>query len=507
MTKPHSATTRVLVAARLSRVTTDGRSRIEQDDLAAQRWAESREGVEIVGISEDRGISGAVSPFERRALGPWLTDPERIASYDEIVASKIDRLGRNSRDMHALQEWAEDHGKTIRIITPDLVWPCPKGIAGASYQIQWALLGAMAQIELETITERYAEARADLIERGALVGRPPFGFLVEGERRSKTLVPDPALRPILLEVIRRTIAGDTYSSICRYLDEHVPTEKGGLWAPSSLRHILRSPALKGKRYEGKRLVLEHKGLMTAAEWKDLQKAIEKRPKRRGPMRADSSLLTGIIHCALCDGRMYRFTSPGAEGPISYYRCKGPAQAPSTCRNMIPLIAVEEWVVGWFTGDVFGPTEVMERVTVNGDGHDEEIAEIESQLRELDFDAPDYDRRHSALMKERKRLQSLPKEPTFVQERLTGKTVADVWGDLDDDGRRAYMAATGIRVMVQPSVGVQGESPNVGRHHVWMTGDVNQISASLANITRPVETKSDPASRLRRNLRRRIPALA
>ena len=85
--------TRVLVAARLSRVTDQGQSRIERDDEAAEKWATGREGCTIVAVSKDAGVSGGTSPWKRPQLGPWLTDPALIARYDEIVASSIDRLG------------------------------------------------------------------------------------------------------------------------------------------------------------------------------------------------------------------------------------------------------------------------------------------------------------------------------------------------------------------------------------------------------------------------------
>ena len=62
--------TRVLVAARLSRVTEQGQSRIERDDQAAEKWATGRDGCTIVAVSKDAGVSGAVSPWKRKRLGP-----------------------------------------------------------------------------------------------------------------------------------------------------------------------------------------------------------------------------------------------------------------------------------------------------------------------------------------------------------------------------------------------------------------------------------------------------
>jgi hypothetical protein len=40
---------------------------------------------EVVGAAVDTDVSGAMSPFDRPGPGPWLSDPERIASFDGIA--------------------------------------------------------------------------------------------------------------------------------------------------------------------------------------------------------------------------------------------------------------------------------------------------------------------------------------------------------------------------------------------------------------------------------------
>src|ERR1022692_3417658 len=108
MTTTSAGTTRVLVAARLSRgVGEDEKSRIDRDDEEAEKWAADREGTEIVAVSKDPNVSGSVPPWKRPSLGPWLRDANLVKGYDEIVASAIDRLGRNARDLHDLRRWAE----------------------------------------------------------------------------------------------------------------------------------------------------------------------------------------------------------------------------------------------------------------------------------------------------------------------------------------------------------------------------------------------------------------
>src|SRR5258705_1526460 len=91
---------RWLVAARLSRMSKKDRMRgdelingIQTQDRRSAEWAQL-EGHIIVHVTRDRNVSGAVPPWERPELGPWLTDPVKLVQYDGIVAYEGSRLFR-----------------------------------------------------------------------------------------------------------------------------------------------------------------------------------------------------------------------------------------------------------------------------------------------------------------------------------------------------------------------------------------------------------------------------
>ena len=487
--------TRVLVAARLSRVTEQGQSRIERDDEAAEKWATGREGCTIVAVSKDAGVSGGTSPWKRPQLGPWLTDPALIARYDEIVASSIDRLGRSARDLHDLRAWAEDHGKTIRILSPALVWPPSSD--DFSGPIVWDVLARVAEIERKMTAKRYADVREHLRQSEALVGKPPFGFMVVGEKYGKTLALDPQLVPVLRGMIDRALAGEPFLAICRWLDAEgiEPAQTGkrirtgakgsGNWSPKSVANVLRNPALKGRRYEDGRTVLRFEGLLTPGQFQALQDALDGRPARRGPITAATATLTGVIECDRCGGAMYRFTSTGkarkdgTKNVLTYYRCKGTDIEPSTCGNMVPLNDIEGWVNLWFTADgPFARVEVIETTLVPGDDHQAEIEEVEAELRELDFDDPDFDERQRVLRGERARLKALPSEPSQVVEQSTGQTVGEVWQSLDGEARRTYLLAAGVKVRVM-SNGTLRTQP--GQEVRYVTGDPHKVIGTVRGI--------------------------
>jgi site-specific DNA recombinase len=511
-----NAMARVLIATRISSVdNVEDASRIERDREKLTRWA-GMEDHEIVAVTEDRNVSGSVTPFERPSLGPWLTEPSLVAQYDEIVATSIDRLGRNARDLMRLQEWSETNGKVLRIVsdTAPLVWPA-EGFAKA----MWALIAVFAEMEWDVIKARQDGARATIKDNGGMMGKAPFGFEVHGPKYGKTLIPDDRLVAVLHEMVRRAQSLDrkenTLRSIGKWLDSEgilpvamrPPVSEGvretvkgpplsGAWSQTSVSHVLRSPSLKGRRMseDGQTIVLRHDGIMTSAEWAKLQAALDSRSQSRGKATKETALLTSIIRCAQCAGGMYKIKTFGGFS----YRCKGTDQVPSTCKNLVPMDAVEGWVNDWFAGQIFGSVEITETVTIPGDDHKAEIAEVEAELRELDQDSDDYDRKHSLLRSERSKLLSLPSEPTRVIERPTGQTVADVWQSLDVAGRRAYMMASGIKVMVRPSPLNETEGPwydaeyptatgvpvafySNARHAVWLVGDPARITGTLQGI--------------------------
>jgi len=481
---------RALVAARLSRAT-DGPDRIERDDEQARAWAE-REGHEVVELAADAGVSGAVSAFKRPSLGPWLTDPALVVRYDVIVASTVDRLGRDARDSMELRSWAEANGKRLVILSPGMTWP--PGPDDIVSPILWDLTARFAELELKAMKARHAKARDKIRENGAFVGKPPWGFLVVGERYNRQLVPDPSRVEVYRECVRRALSGATYGSIGKWLTaEGIEPPRGGPWSPVSVSNILRTPALKGQiKSENGAVMHRFDSLLTAGEWAALQKAMDGRKGRRGAQFNDTAMLTGVIRCGLCGGPMYRINSAtkradGSKNVCTYYRCKGPDKAPSTCRNSVSLSAVDAWVDQWFTfsssegviGSPFADQEVVQVTRVPGDDHSAEIADVEDEIRSLDFDAPDYASRHAQLVAERARLRALPVAPDTVEEVGTGQTVAEMWAGLDVASRRAYLLASDMRVFVR-TINGEYEATNfaTGRHTVWIEGDPRKVSATV-----------------------------
>ena len=66
-----------------------------------------------------------------------------------------------------------------------------------------------------------------------------------------------------------------------------------------MSQILHNPALKGRRYDAKgKTILKHEGILSAAEWNELQATLDNKPNRRGPVNGPAAFLTGSVLCGL-----------------------------------------------------------------------------------------------------------------------------------------------------------------------------------------------------------------
>src|SRR6266852_1158901 len=164
---------RLVLAARQSQ-RVDNQTGWDTQDEDGRLWA-VHQGHAVAGVAADR-ISGHVSPFRRMHLGPWLNDPNRMLMYDGILATRIDRLTRR-RDWD-VRQWAEDNGKKLLIVNPELMWPPEPG--DMATPIIWDNLVNVAVSEWENTSRNYKRMQKALRDQGFLVGRAPYGYRAIG---------------------------------------------------------------------------------------------------------------------------------------------------------------------------------------------------------------------------------------------------------------------------------------------------------------------------------------
>ncbi|HEX2918338.1 MAG TPA: zinc ribbon domain-containing protein, partial [Edaphobacter sp.] len=173
---------------------------------------------------------------------------------------------------------------------------------------------------------------------------------------------------------------------------------------------------------------------------------------RGKTPLDPPLLApGVLVCGLCGQNMYRYPAIGKRKDGSrrvneYYRCRSHDRRLGDCEaRAIPARDIEGWLDTQFTTGIVADQDVLETATVPGHGHEDEIMQVEQDIRDLDLDDPAFDAKLAAMREERARLRALPSVPDQQVSHPTGEKYGEVWQRLDKLGRRKFLLDHSARI--------------------------------------------------------------
>ncbi|MFF9495726.1 recombinase family protein [Streptomyces flaveolus] len=293
-------------------------------------------GFSLIAEAADLGVSARrKSPFERPSLAIWLRHPDE---YDALVWSHVDRAVRSVAHMAELIAWARRHARTLAFASPDddgpLVIP-PQADAGV---VQRCMdLAKVAEQEAQTISTRLTNSHAALRSIGRYGGGlVPFGYRKAPHPSGSgwSLAPDPDSAALVHAIVKDVRQGLSLIAIARKLNDAgvpVPRDRhaqlqgrpmGGRrhgrdferfrWTSGTLSKVLRSPSLMGHRVHRGQTVRGPEGapvligppVLTEDEFGSLQELLDARSVGSRPRSRTNALLTGVAHCAGCDGRMY-----------------------------------------------------------------------------------------------------------------------------------------------------------------------------------------------------------
>lgn len=128
----------------------------------------------------DAGLSGR-STEKRLELKAMLDAAER-GEFDVLVIPSLDRLGRNSRDLHNIFARLDAAGVVIRSLRGDV------DTSTATGKLMTGLMASLAEFESNVIGERTRNGKRGAARQGRANGGPrPFGF----DKRGGALVPKP----------------------------------------------------------------------------------------------------------------------------------------------------------------------------------------------------------------------------------------------------------------------------------------------------------------------------
>jgi site-specific DNA recombinase len=461
---------RVLGAVRLSRLV-DASTSPERQQEQIYTWAKLH-GHEVVHVTIDTDVSGRIPASLRPDLGPWMTQPELVGRWDILVSAKLDRVTRSVGDLCDMIDWCAAKGKALASVAEhfDLSTPAGKMVA--------TILASVAQFERERVGERRSEAAEYLRKNGRWGGGVvPYGYAPQQAEHGWVLIPDPAAAAVVEWIAQELIKGRSAAAVAADLDaKGIPTSTGkSHWRPDSLIAMMKSPTLSGYVLSKGQIVLDddnqpvrREPILDDETWARLQSALAVNGDgKQTSGRKNAAPLLQILFCGLCGQPMYL---QRRKDRTDVYRCGGRITG-TTCKAIsIPAPEVEEMLVSGLlheAGDV--PMRARSKVTVLDPTRELEalaktIEQLQDDLVASRISATVFASTVERLEARQQALLSLAPQEGDETPPLTGKTFGETWDDLDLEGRRAFLIATGIRAWVRRRAS--------GREPVYPMGQVD-----------------------------------
>jgi site-specific DNA recombinase len=259
----------------------------------------------------DTYVDNDVSAYSGKPRPEWmrLLGDIQAKRVGAIAVWHIDRLTRSPVELEHVIDLADQHGLKMATVTGEVDLATPTGRMVAR------ILGATARQESEHKGERQRRQMRQAAEAGKPNGggARPFGY--EDDR----IKIDESEAIIVREMCKRTLMGESLSSICRDLQvRKVKTTKGNYWQVNTLRRYLASARLSGRREHfpprtpgnGTRPLMGE--IVAPAVWgaiisvrdSDRLRSMLSDPSRRTSSAIGRTyLLSGILKCGRCGASM------------------------------------------------------------------------------------------------------------------------------------------------------------------------------------------------------------
>jgi site-specific DNA recombinase len=254
-----------------------------------------------------------------------------------VVVAKSDRFARSLVGALSALQRIEDAGAHFASVADSFDTSTPTG------RLVMRVMFSFAEFELDRIKEQWSDAVSDaVVSRGIQPTIAPFGYRKDEDRR---FIPDPNEAPFVREIFRRRIAGQTWASIARWLnDEGVKPRQSFQWTGATVKQLTRREVYAGVASKGKhRNENAHEALVSRADLLMVREVFAKAGDAPSETR---HVLNGIMRCAGCSrlmsGRGYK--QKGQPRVIQYqcavHHTAGTCPAPANINESVVLPYVE-----------------------------------------------------------------------------------------------------------------------------------------------------------------------
>ena len=193
-------------------------------------------GWELRRIYADEGLSGRT--MERPGLQKMLKEVGGERG-EAVIVYRLSRLSRNTRDLLLMSEEMFAEGNTHLVSITEHI--DTETVLGKFFL---TIMGALAQMERELISERTRATLQYKRERGEILGSIPFGYK-ESARGDDKVVQDRKQMAVVRRIAKMRKEGVSYGKIADALNEDgVPTKRGRKWYASTVSAIAKHPVHK-----------------------------------------------------------------------------------------------------------------------------------------------------------------------------------------------------------------------------------------------------------------------
>lgn len=291
-------------------------------------FAESQDW-EVYDTYVDDGYSA--KDLERPEIQRLMRDMEE-KKFDIVLVYKLDRLTRSVSDLHKLLKTFDLHGVKFKSATEIFETTTAMG------RFFITLVGAMAEWERETISERVRFGVEQMVKEG----KRPGGIIPYGYTQDEVIIPEE--RSIIREARRLYHSGLGYKSIAMRLNSKGLLRRGREWTSATVSYTLENPYYAGiirlgsktpegtyvnsKRDERVNCVYgtgSHEPIFTAEEYQETKDLMERRTSG-GFSRNKVYWFSGVLRCGRCGAAMFgrltnkRSLRTGETVRTQYYIC-------------------------------------------------------------------------------------------------------------------------------------------------------------------------------------------
>ena len=298
----------------------------------------------------DEGYSA--KNLKRPAITKLLNDI-KTTQYDVIVSTKLDRVCRNLSELLQIVRMFEDFN--CRLVSASESFDT----STAAGRMVLQLLGMFAEFERERISERVRDNMISLAKNtNKALGKACFGYRVEN---GKLVIDEDEARHVRW-MFDTAEQGVGFTTIAKRLNQiGVLTRNGKMWEHTSVKRFMVQETVTGtkvfnqrdfrsgtgKLRDKKEWIVKHDNhpaIISREQYDRVMALFEKRKPARIAAESETYLLSGILYCGFCGGRMKGHTVRQPYKTYHNYNCRNYIDSRSCISHRVDRGEIESFVL-------------------------------------------------------------------------------------------------------------------------------------------------------------------